>query len=551
MQWRDRVQESSVTVGTGPLALDGALFSFRSFGSAVTSGQMVDYVITEVASGAWEVGRGVFTTPNTLARGLLSSSTGALLNLAVGAKVVTHCVAAATIESLLQSPINVALYGAGGGVTDDVARIQAAISAMPANGGSLYFPTGTYLLGSSLTFNKPGTYYGDGWATVLRSTSTTANAITVTGAESVHIRNLRLNSSVTKTDGWFVELASSANRFRMSNFAMDGGFGGFRTAAVATVTFESGQILNCAPGVGIMGRIDAGLDVTLRDIISDHAVNIFAGLYLVNSGDVTIEDCNWIHCGNVLHVNCGAGNTIASLWASNSFFDTSVRGLLVDASAGQMVRCMFNSCWFGGHSQQGVLIQPSGSAYVRGIEFNDCHVLLNTIDGINVASSAVRDFKVHGGQFSANGGSGIAIAAGVSNFQIQDARIGNTGDLSGNTTGISIAAGASDNYMITDNNMTGNGTTLVNGATGVNRIVANNLGVAQGATTAITVTASPFTYTAGASPETVYINGGVVSLVTIDGAGVFQQTNCSLKLNPGKSMVVSYSSLPGMAKTVE
>jgi len=48
--------------------------------------------------------------------------------------------------------VSVADYGTvGDGVTDDTAAIQAAIDGMPANGGTIYLPPGTYLV-STLSF---------------------------------------------------------------------------------------------------------------------------------------------------------------------------------------------------------------------------------------------------------------------------------------------------------------------------------------------------------------------------------------------------------------
>lgn len=54
--------------------------------------------------------------------------------------------------------INVKAYGAtGNGTTDDTTTIQAALDAVPANGGIVYFPNGTYKVSSVLTVSKPCT----------------------------------------------------------------------------------------------------------------------------------------------------------------------------------------------------------------------------------------------------------------------------------------------------------------------------------------------------------------------------------------------------------
>jgi len=63
---------------------------------------------------------------------------------------------------------------------------------------------------------------------------------------------------------------------------------------------------------------------------------------------------------------------------------------------------------------------------------------------------------------------------------------------------------------------------------------------------AITVGASPFTYTAGDTAEVIYITGGTVSLVVKNGITVFAASPCTVHLGPGEAVVVTYSGLPTM-----
>ncbi len=69
---------------------------------------------------------------------------------------------------------NARIYGAvGDGVTDDHAAIQAAINAAyTAGGGTIYLPTGTYLLGAALAVNASGiSIVGAEWSSVLKLAS--------------------------------------------------------------------------------------------------------------------------------------------------------------------------------------------------------------------------------------------------------------------------------------------------------------------------------------------------------------------------------------------
>lgn len=76
----DRVQESSTTLGPGPLTLEGPVSGYRSFASVLAVGDTCPYRIEEPAGANWEVGIGALTGVTTFARGsganLLASSNG-------------------------------------------------------------------------------------------------------------------------------------------------------------------------------------------------------------------------------------------------------------------------------------------------------------------------------------------------------------------------------------------------------------------------------------------------------------------------------------------
>jgi hypothetical protein len=85
---KDRVKESSSSSGTGSITLGGAFPGYQTFNAAIASGSTVYYTIHNLAAGfdtEWEVGVGTFTSPSTLSRDtVLSSSTGSLINFTSG-----------------------------------------------------------------------------------------------------------------------------------------------------------------------------------------------------------------------------------------------------------------------------------------------------------------------------------------------------------------------------------------------------------------------------------------------------------------------------------
>lgn len=89
---KDRVRMTTATTGTGAVALGAAVANaakgyYRTFAAAgVANGDTFNYVIED--GSAWEIGLGTYTASGTvMARSLLASSTGSLLNLTGSAEV--------------------------------------------------------------------------------------------------------------------------------------------------------------------------------------------------------------------------------------------------------------------------------------------------------------------------------------------------------------------------------------------------------------------------------------------------------------------------------
>jgi hypothetical protein len=126
---------------------------------------------------------------------------------------VTGGVAAATVSASVNGVFNVKTYGAvGDGVANDCAAIGAAITAHDLAGrGEIYFPAGTYSVGSSchLTLADQTTisgvgkcsYYNDACGSVISSTDSTGVLFTVT-ANVALFKNIALtNTAVSPTAG--------------------------------------------------------------------------------------------------------------------------------------------------------------------------------------------------------------------------------------------------------------------------------------------------------------------------------------------------------------
>lgn len=87
---KDRVQETTTSIGTGTITLAGAVTGFQSF-AAIGNGNETYYVIAAQSGGQWEVGVGTYTSSGTtLSRDtvLSSSNSGSLVDFSAGVKNV-------------------------------------------------------------------------------------------------------------------------------------------------------------------------------------------------------------------------------------------------------------------------------------------------------------------------------------------------------------------------------------------------------------------------------------------------------------------------------
>ena len=111
---KDRVQETSVTTGTGTLTLAGAVTQFQTFSSAVGNGNTTYYTIYNAGGSLWEVGLGTVGA-GTLSRDtvLASSNSNALVSFTgtlyvfgdypAGKSVYLDAIGTATVSQLATS----------------------------------------------------------------------------------------------------------------------------------------------------------------------------------------------------------------------------------------------------------------------------------------------------------------------------------------------------------------------------------------------------------------------------------------------------------------
>lgn len=224
------------------------------------------------------------------------------------------------------------------------------------------------------------------------------------------------------------------------------------------------------------------------------------------------------------------------------------------------MRVFLDNCWSGSMVDgRGIVIQDVKTCAIRG-----GIVIQNGKDGIlidNLCEDILLDGVTVTGNSKANPGNfhGIVVISGAQNIRIINCRSGPTVNTTDGITkddtqgfGCVVSGPGTTHYEIINNDFRGNlSNQLVDsGGYGGMRRVLNNIGHNPVGQEGITPGISPYTYTAGASPEDIYIRGGSVSDIKVMGATVFVSTDKMVHLEPGQSMTITYSSAPTMTKVI-
>lgn len=255
--------------------------------------------------------------------------------------------------------VSVRDHGAvGNGTADDTTAVRDAIDAVPAQGGAVYFPPGTYKLTDSVALRSNLALFGDGdGATVLHQSATGEDLFAGVALDKVSLHGLSLTGPGSGT-GTGLNLTRGGNAavpFISVRDVSVGGFGQDGIAvenAVASV-FDRVQVVNCGRyGVNLHGQPAgaAGTSVTLNSVYGN--TNGVAGIRLFNMVYCCLNGC------------ASDGNPVAylidscqSLALNGCGAESNAVGLRVVGGYGATV----NSMWV--YDNQGTGIHVTGTAH--------------------------------------------------------------------------------------------------------------------------------------------------------------------------------------------
>lgn len=206
---KDRVQETTTTVGTIPVVLGGAVTNFVAFSSVLANGDTTYYAI--ISPTEWEVGLGTYDSgTNSLARTTVyaSSNGGSLVNFAAGTKYVYID---ALADRLLMKDANNTIASPA---------FSGTISGTPGvnSGSSLANQVVTVTMGSfqygttipTLTTTGTGTTATLTWSTTLTVLPPIGSSIIVTGVVPTAYNGTYTVTAVTATSVSYASTATGA-----------------------------------------------------------------------------------------------------------------------------------------------------------------------------------------------------------------------------------------------------------------------------------------------------------------------------------------------------
>lgn len=300
--------------------------------------------------------------------------------------------------------------------------------------------------------------------------------------------------------------------------------------------------------IGISDRGVQGMVVSGNTMCDNTLNGFFAGLPEVGTGQN--EGLEGLLIGN----NVSRNGSVGVLFAGNALKGRwTVRANRISYNTAHGISCQPTSAQTG-----------AGATPIDGltIEGNDVHEngMMGITIGPDTSTGYIRNLSVKDNRVWNNGtGLNASYMIGI-RIRIYSTRARVTGNVGWDdqasptqTTGLSVPTGSGTailtDALIEDNDMRGCPTPYAFVAAqfaGTSQIL-NNKGYNPQGPAAITVTASPFTYTAGLTPEVVYVAGGTVTSLVKNSINL-QVTSGQVELAANEALVVTYSVAPTMAK---
>jgi hypothetical protein len=473
-------------------------------------------------------------------------ASGAFTALAAGMSGFTQAGAGAvarTVDAKLKDAfLSIADFGgAGDNATDNTAPLNRALAALTGTGGAIFFPPGKYRFNSAVSFNLPAGVFsvallGAGQDATVLTWPNASGGMTFNYAgagNSVHLRDMSVTTGVANggngvtLNQTVTPLSNPANTaqsdlFRVT-FRGDDGYeltdywttclniSGVSNIAMDTVNFIGASTI-VGTGVSFYGNSANNIAVVLWGYkCTFNALNVGIS-YGTQAQGLNLVTCQWDANNYAIYVQAGGFN----------LDQLTMVGCQVNASiAGVNVQSVLPNITI----MQTLFVMASNNEIAINLTNNDY-------------------FSIIGNNFNGSGGAGMtALIVGSSNGD--GVVVGNT--FFNMATGINLQAGSAG-VNIHGNTFNTVATPLTNSSSASTNRIESNKGLNPRGGSTPAAGASPYTYTAGSSPETLYIIGGTVSNIATFGVTIATATSATLpitvQLGPNESVTITYTVAP-------
>lgn len=569
-------------VTNSPLTITRPNQVFSRSGEYYRAGPSLVLPYTTVAN--WTIDGPKFVSIGDAAlRTELASPSGASL---VGLQAAATGATLRNVRSKLNETISVRDFGAvGDGIADDSPAFNLAVAyanARTTAGTTILVPDGQYKLSSAIT---PITawevfFVGESSTGACLILPSGVAAFTFSGASGILVgggfRSLKLKYSTAPAQSSIVFLFSNCSRlvfddFLIENIACMGYCGPTAATAASALSFTNivGYVANIGASFFLLVN-GAGLWLgNVRIYVTGVVAPIHPASMTTapNTNVITASGGFWdtIICiggsferfDTCIAVNALNGQVYQNFFFSSTIFDyTSNNVFLLGSSVGGVVATMrCENCWYVSWSNAAIAIVGGG--------YNDNHYFSGTVPIAGkeavfyaIATAFCNRFQLQIGsvnRISTPSNAAMSFATGSSGFIVNDCA-GNDDNTGVGfpfraSFGVSIGANC-DRYQFSNNRFTGilfGWLVQANTTQSQNRRIHNNNGsdYATAATFALNGSGVP-TYNTTPFVMDVEINGGVVTGISRDGVGLTGKTSGTVRLDPGHSITVSYTSTPAV-----
>jgi hypothetical protein len=330
---KDRVRESSTSSGTGSITLGGAFVGYQTFASAIASGSTVYYTIHNITPGneaEWEVGVGTFTSPSTLSRDTVFSSSA-------GGTTKVNFTGSSILEVFITQPAEQAVY---------INQATNKVEAFGNGTNSISFAniTADLFTGNASAISAiNASNVSSGTLANARTTANSAN-----GASTIVLRDADgsfAGNVITGTTGTFTSVSGN----------------GVALTAINASNVSSGTLDNARTTAASANGANT---IVLRDASGDFSVDgITANWFTGNGANLSAINASNVSSGTLSATQGGTGS--ANLTAENVILGNGASAVKVVApGTANNVLTSNGSTWISQAVSAGGTVIPAGTVMI-------------------------------------------------------------------------------------------------------------------------------------------------------------------------------------------